>query len=179
MGTNLRPSELGDRPYVMTAIRTLVDPNDPKDLDEVHKLQDAIKVEQKAAGKLELPNWDQASLKEIRDALLVLAKHTESFSHAFGSKGQVDPIKHLIGTAAGSVTGVYLGDDPTRPSTQRAGFRQLVRVGNLVGELSWCDLDASTRTPAARPRLSLRGAGRPRTEPGLLALHTGGDHAQA
>jgi hypothetical protein len=87
--------------YAMVAIRTLVDPNNPKDLDEVHKLQDAIRVSQKDAGKLELPNWDQASLKEIRDALLVLAKHTNGFSHAFGAKDQVDPIKHLIGTAAG------------------------------------------------------------------------------
>jgi hypothetical protein len=96
----LTETNVGTR-YVMAAIRTLVDPNDPKDLDEVHKLQDAIKVEQKAAGKLELPNWDQVGLKEIRDALLVLAKYTGGFSHAFGAKGQVDPIRHLIGTAAG------------------------------------------------------------------------------
>ena len=31
----------------------------------------------------------------------MLAKHTNGFSHAFGTKDQVDPIKHLIGTAAG------------------------------------------------------------------------------
>jgi hypothetical protein len=87
--------------YVLVAIRTLVDPNDPKDLDEVHKLQDAIKVSQKGTGKLELPNWDQTSLKEIRDTLLVLAKHTDGFKHGFGTKEQVNPIMHLIGTAAG------------------------------------------------------------------------------
>lgn len=96
----LTEKNVGTR-YVMVAIRTLVDPNDPKDLDEVHKLQDAIKVSQKEVGKLELPNWDQASLKEVRDALLVLAKHTDGFRHAFGTKDEVDPIKHLIGTAAG------------------------------------------------------------------------------
>jgi hypothetical protein len=96
----LTEKNVGTR-YVMVAIRTLVDPNDPTDLDGVHKLQDAIKVSQKEVGKLELPNWDQASLKEIRDALLVLAKHTDGFRHAFGTKDEVDPIKHLIGTAAG------------------------------------------------------------------------------
>jgi hypothetical protein len=96
----LTEKNVGTR-YVMVAIRTLVDPSDPKDLDEVHKLQDAIKVSQKDVGKLELPNWDQASLKEIRDALLVLAKHTDGFRHAFGTKDEVNPIKHLIGTAAG------------------------------------------------------------------------------
>ena len=86
----LTEKNVGTR-YVMVAIRTLVDPNDPKDLDEVHKLQDAIKVSQKEVGKLELPNWDQTSLKEIRDALLVLAAHTDGFKHAFGTKDDVDP----------------------------------------------------------------------------------------
>lgn len=95
----LTEKSVGTR-YVMVAIRTLVDPNDPKDLEKVHKLQDAIKVEQKAPGKLELTNWDPASLKEVREALLVLAKHT-NFRSAFGAKGKVDPVKHLIGTAAG------------------------------------------------------------------------------
>jgi hypothetical protein len=87
--------------YGFVAIRTLVDPNDPKDVAEVHRLQDAIKVSQKDAGKLELPNWDEASLTEVRNALLLLAKHTPSFGHSFGRKGEVDPIHHLIGTAAG------------------------------------------------------------------------------
>ena len=53
--------DMGTR-YAFVAIRTLVDPNDPKDMDAVHKLQDAIKISQKDAGKLELPNWDEASL---------------------------------------------------------------------------------------------------------------------
>jgi hypothetical protein len=96
----LTEKNVGTR-YVVAAIRTLVDPNDPKDLDAVHKLQDAIKVDQKAPGKLELPNWDQTSLKEIRQALLVLAKYTGGFSHAFGTKAEVDPVRHLIATAAG------------------------------------------------------------------------------
>jgi hypothetical protein len=96
----LTQKDIGTR-YVLAAVRTLVNPNDPKDLDAVHKLQDAIKVSQKDTGKLELPNWDEASLKEIRDALLVLAKHSGSFKGAFGRKGEVDPVHHLIGTAAG------------------------------------------------------------------------------
>jgi hypothetical protein len=110
----LTEKNVGTR-YVMVAIRTLVDPNDPKDLDEVRKLQDAIKVSQKEVGKLELPNWDQASLKEIRNALLVLAKHTDSFRHAFGTKNEVDPIRHLIGTAAGR------GGNPDKDATYLSG----------------------------------------------------------
>ena len=39
----------------------------------VHALQDAIKIEQPGGpGKFEMPNWDQASQKKVRDALLVL-----------------------------------------------------------------------------------------------------------
>ncbi len=97
----LTQKNIGTR-YVFAAIRTLVDPNDPKDVAEVHRLQDAIKVSQPGGpGKLELPNWDETSLKEIRDALLVLSRHNTSFGGAFGARGKVDPIKHLIGTAAG------------------------------------------------------------------------------
>lgn len=95
----LTSKNVGTR-YAFVAVRTLVDPSSPQDVETVHKLQDGIKVSQKDHGKLDLPNWDQATLKEIHDALLVLAKHA-SFAHAFGSKAQVNPIHHLIGTASG------------------------------------------------------------------------------
>lgn len=87
--------------YVAVAIRTLVDPNSPEDLKQVHALQDAIKVEQASAGTFEIPDWEQASQKTVRDALLVLATTIPDFKGAFGKKGDVDPVRHLIGTAAG------------------------------------------------------------------------------
>jgi hypothetical protein len=77
--------------YALVGIRTLVDPNDPKDLEQVHALQDSIKVEQKNPGKFEIPNWDQKNQKTIRDALLVLNNHTGGFAHAFGAKSDIDP----------------------------------------------------------------------------------------
>jgi hypothetical protein len=88
--------------YVTAAFRTLVDPADPKDVAQVHALQDAIKASQPGGpGKFEVPNWDPASQSKVRDALLVLASASSGFKRAFGSKGEVDPIHHLIGTAAG------------------------------------------------------------------------------
>ena len=39
--------------------------------------------------------------KDIRDALLVLNNYAGGFAHAFGTKDDVDPVRHLIGTAAG------------------------------------------------------------------------------
>lgn len=100
--------------YVGVAVRTLVDPSKPKDLDQVRALQDAIRVEQKNRGKYEVPNWNQADQKKIRDALLVLSTTTGGFSKAFGAKGQVDPVRHLIATAAG------WGGNPDKEATYLA-----------------------------------------------------------
>jgi hypothetical protein len=86
--------------YVAAAVRTLVDPNDPKDVEQVHKLQDAIKITQTSPGKFETPTWDAASQKKVRDALLVLATTIADFKKSFGTKTEVDPVRHLVGGAA-------------------------------------------------------------------------------
>ena len=110
--------EMGTR-YFAAAVRTLVDPNDPQDLNKVHALQDAIKVSQKGTGKFEVPAWDPVSQKKVRDALLVLAEAKEGFKGAFGKKGQVDPVARLIGAAAGwggnpDKDATYLGAAPAK-----------------------------------------------------------------
>lgn len=87
--------------YMMLAVRTLVDPNDPKDVKEVHALQDAIRVIQKDSGKFEVPNWDQASQKKVRDALMVLNTTLPDLKRMFGPKELVDPVRRLIGAAVG------------------------------------------------------------------------------
>jgi hypothetical protein len=94
----LAKDKIGTR-YVMTAIRTLVDPNDPKDVQRVHALQDAIKVNQKNPGKFEVPRWDHASQKNVRDALLTLGATLPDSKGMFGTKDQVDPTRRLIGAA--------------------------------------------------------------------------------
>ncbi|MCB1076543.1 MAG: DUF1214 domain-containing protein [Verrucomicrobiae bacterium] len=88
--------------YAVAAIRTLIDPAKPEDIKQVHALQDAIRIELSGdPGRFEVPEWDAASQKKVRDALLVLASTMPGFKHAFGAKEQVNPINHLIGTAAG------------------------------------------------------------------------------
>lgn len=87
--------------YVLIGLRTLVDPNNPKDVEEVHALQDAAKLSQQNTGKFEPPKWDLASQGKVRDALLVLGSTIPDFKGAFGNKQQVDPIRHLIGSALG------------------------------------------------------------------------------
>jgi hypothetical protein len=105
--------------YVCLAIRTFVDPNDSANVKAVHALQDGIKVEQKAAGQFEVSDWDQASLNKVREALLALAAANGGIDSArmFGRKGEVDPVQHLIGTAAGwggnpSNAALYAGVEP-------------------------------------------------------------------
>ena len=82
--------------YVFAAIRILVDPNDPKDIGQAHALQDAVRVSQPSVGKLEMPNWDPASQKKVRDALLVLGETLPDFRSAGGRSEEVDPVRHLI-----------------------------------------------------------------------------------
>ena len=66
--------------YVLTGVRILVDPANPKDMETVHALQDAIKVDQPGGpGKFETPQWNLASQKKVRDALLVLAATLPQF----------------------------------------------------------------------------------------------------
>ena len=86
--------------YVFAALRILVDPADPQDIKQAHALQDAVRVGQKSVGKLELPNWDPASQKKVRDALLVLNETLPDLRRAGGSREEVDPVRHLVATAS-------------------------------------------------------------------------------
>jgi len=94
----LRRIRAGTR-YVLVALRTLVDPSNPEDVEQVHALQDAVKAEQKNPGWFEIPNWDSESQKQIRKALKTLGATLPDLRHAFGAKRDVDPVRHLIATA--------------------------------------------------------------------------------
>ena len=86
--------------YVSLGVRILVDPGNPDDIRQVHAFQDAIAVAQPGGpGRFEVPNWDQTSQKKVRDALLALAATLPDTKRTFGARGEVDPIRHLIGTA--------------------------------------------------------------------------------
>jgi PQQ-like domain/Protein of unknown function (DUF1214) len=84
--------QIGQR-YLFTGVRILINPADPQEFKQVHALQDAVKVTQPCGpGRLEVPNWDHANQKKVRDTLLVL-------NETGGRKDEVDPVRHLIGTA--------------------------------------------------------------------------------
>ena len=87
--------------FAAAAVRTLVDPDNPDDVKQVHALQDAITVEQTAPGTFEVPNWDPTSQKKVREALAILGSTLPDTHRTFGPRGDVDPVRHLIGAAVG------------------------------------------------------------------------------
>jgi hypothetical protein len=86
--------------YVIAAIRTLADPDDPKDLAAAAALQDAIQVKLTALGEFKVPQWDSVSQKTVRDALIKLAETLPDKNRMFGKRGEVDPVRHLLGSAS-------------------------------------------------------------------------------
>lgn len=118
----LTPDTFATR-YVLVAVRTLVDPADPADLAAVTALQDQIELVSNSAEPFVSPDYDGTSLDETRTALLALARNLTGFDRTFGTREDVDPVRHLIGTAAGwgglpSAEATYIGVDPRLPVGQ-------------------------------------------------------------
>jgi hypothetical protein len=105
--------------YFLAAVRTLVNPADLQDVKAVHALQELIKVDQGGPGRFEVPNWDQTSRKKLHDALLVLGTTIPDLKRMFGGRDEVDPVRHLVGTAMAwggnpERDAVYLNITPTQ-----------------------------------------------------------------
>jgi hypothetical protein len=99
-GSHTLSNKIGTR-YVVVAVRTLIDPANPKDVEAVHALQNGIKVDYPGGpGKFEVPQWDLASQKKVREALLVLASTLPDTKLMFGPKSAVEPVRRLIGAAS-------------------------------------------------------------------------------
>jgi hypothetical protein len=115
----LTTGEFGTR-YVLAAIRVLVDPADPADITAVNALQDRFGLQANSADPFVTPAYDRTSFDATRTALLELAKGGSSLSRAFGSKDSVNPVHHLLATAAGwgglpEHEATYVGVNPALP----------------------------------------------------------------
>jgi hypothetical protein len=109
-----------DTPYVLVAARVLVDPEDPADVTAATVAQDGFALDAASARTFEMPDYDLHSLDVTRKALLQLAAGYQGFDHAFGRKENVDPIRHLVGTAAGwgglpESEAYYINSNPDLP----------------------------------------------------------------
>lgn len=91
-----------DTPYVVLAARTLADPTNRKDLQDAHALQDLLNIE--APTKTHPyghEEYDDESYQTTHNLLLELSNGLTDTDRMFGSKDEVDPIRHLLGTAYG------------------------------------------------------------------------------
>ena len=112
----LAVEQLGS-PHVLVAARTLVDPRDLDDLEAVAALQDQLEIEAVAHRPFELPDYDTESFGRTRNALLTLAQDMTSFEASFGRAEDVDPVRHLVASAAGwgglpDAEATYVGVSP-------------------------------------------------------------------
>ena len=99
-GSHTLTREMIGTRYASVAVRVLVDARDKHELQEIHSLQDAIKVTQQTPGTFQVPNWDEASRKRVQAALLQLGTTISDTRRMYGAnENQVDPIRHVIGSA--------------------------------------------------------------------------------
>jgi hypothetical protein len=109
-----------DTPYVGVGVRVLVDPNEPGDIAAVASLQDQFEIDANSDRPFVPTDYDTTTLDATRNALVDLARNVNGFDGAFGAKAEVDPVKHLIGAAAGwgglpAHEAFYVNVDPGLP----------------------------------------------------------------
>jgi hypothetical protein len=85
--------------FVALAARTFVDSEDRADVARVNSLQDQLIVEAASARPYSHPYSDESSLNATRDALSELGQGLTDTARMFGKKSDVEPTRHLIGTA--------------------------------------------------------------------------------
>jgi hypothetical protein len=112
----LTSGQYGSR-YVLVGVRILVDPNDSADVAAVAAIQDRLAIDAGSSQTFVMPDYELESLNTTRDALLSLARGLDNFDRMFGARAEVDPVRHLIGCAAGwgglpSCEATYVGADP-------------------------------------------------------------------
>ena len=87
-------------PFVNLSVRLFVDPADPDDVAAVNALQDQFTIDAASTGPYTDPDDDSASL-DHSGLLLQLVEGVPVSRGWFGSADEVDPVRHLLGTAAG------------------------------------------------------------------------------
>jgi hypothetical protein len=120
-GEHVLSVEQFDTPYVMVAVRILVDTTDPGDVAKVASLQDQFQLAAGSSRPFEMPDYDTAGQDETRQALLQLARGLTGFTGMFGRREEIDPVRHLIGAAAGwgglpTREAAYIGVEPKLPT---------------------------------------------------------------
>lgn len=100
-GRHVLTHELVGTDYATLIARILVDPNNSEDVTAVNRLQDGLAITGGGTGAFPLADYEEQSQTETRNSLLELSRNVSKYDHAFGTRAEVDPILHLLGTASG------------------------------------------------------------------------------
>lgn len=88
-------------PHVFVAARVFADPTDPGDIAAANAIQDSLRLESASATPYTHPEYDTTSLDATRGLLLELFEGLPDARSMFGAASDVDPVRHLVGTAFG------------------------------------------------------------------------------
>ena len=172
--------EMGTR-YIQMNARTLVDPNDPHDVDEAHHAQDGLQVIQADPGRFDVPHWDRAQLDGLRKAILTMTPWVPDSRHMFGTRDDVDQVRHFIGTAAGfggnpEHDAIYLSVVPEANDGQTP---YVLRVNNVPVEGFWSVIvyNADGFFEAPEATVSVNNVTATPDADGTTTIHLGGDPA--
>lgn len=113
--------DMFESPFVALVMRTFLNPDEPEDVAAVHAFQDGVQVEARSHQPYGHPEYDEKTRKVTFDALVSLAGGTPDASRMFGTSQDVDPVHHLIGTAAAwgglpKEEAYYIVDTEPRPA---------------------------------------------------------------
>lgn len=97
---DLEPQHLGFG-FVMLVVRTFVDASSPEDVVRANRLQDKLQLKAQAESPYAPPRYDNNSLKQTGDSIKALAAQLPDAGKTYGNRSQVDPVRHLLGTAYG------------------------------------------------------------------------------
>lgn len=87
--------------FVALVVRVFADPDDLDDVTAANAVQDGLGLHASSAGPYVHPDYDHASLDHTRNLLLQLAEGLPDSRRTFGAPDEVDPVRHLLGSAVG------------------------------------------------------------------------------
>ncbi len=133
---NFSPGDCGTQ-HVAIILRTFIDPSDSTDARKAHVLQDKSKIEATSRRPFKHATFDRASRQRLANQLQQEANNLLNTNRMFGTKTEVDPHRHLVGTATGwgglpASEAHYVFDTKPRPSG-----RYTVELGNVPVNGFW------------------------------------------
>lgn len=107
-------------PFVMVAVRTLMNASDAEDIEKANVLQDAMMIEAASNEPYTHSEYDQESYEATYKPLLELSRGIPDATRTFGKKEEVNKVKHLFGTAFGwgglpETEAFYINVEPRLP----------------------------------------------------------------